>query len=425
MVMEFQMGSQTHRAETRDGGKGLLGFNAFIQDAMNDASLRAESDELITKLLESDRNKNEFLASLAHELRNPLAPIKCALDSMGLMELNSEVEALREMMNRQVGQLVHLIDGLLDVSRISCGKLVLEKEVVPLRAIIKSAIEASSTFIAESGQMFTVSDLSDNAFVLADSTRLTQVVTNLLNNSAKYSGPGCHIDLTISQDDEFVVIRVHDNGIGIAVAKLSNIFELYAQVGDSGERGSPGLGIGLSLVKTLVELHSGSVIAESEGIGHGSVFTVRLPTVEPPPDVKAGTGDTDAMITKSMRSFRILVVEDQRALRLVMARLLEKLGHVVQVAEAGAQAIETLDRFKPEIIFSDISMPGMNGYELVRKLRRRPDTQSAFIVALTGSGTAIDRKSALESGFDEHLSKPVDIQSLRNLFERVSVSIPS
>ncbi len=396
-----------------------------MQDTTKDASLRAESDDLITRLLESDRNKNEFLASLAHELRNPLAPIKCALDAMGLMDLHAEVEGLRKMMNRQVDQLVHLIDGLLDVSRISCGKLVLEQEVVPLRAIIERAVEASSTFIAESGQTLTVSDLSNNAFVFADPTRMTQVVTNLLNNSAKYSDPGCQIGLTINQDDGFVTIRIRDDGSGIAADKLKSIFELYTQVGDKGERGSPGLGIGLSLVKTLVELHSGSVIAESEGSSHGSTFTVRLPTVEAPVDVVPGLGDPDAVTNKQRQAFRILVVEDQRALRLVMARLLGKLGHEVEVAESGDQAIETLARFTPEIIFSDISMPGMNGYELVRKLRQRPDTSAAFIVALTGSGTELDRKSALDSGFDEHLTKPVDIQRLKKLFERLSVTTPA
>ncbi len=419
------MSRQKQLVETPDEGKGQLGSNAVMQDATNDASLRTGSDQLITKLLESDRNKNQFLASLAHELRNPLAPIKCALDAMGLMELHAEVEGLRKMMNRQVDQLVHLVDGLLDISRISCGKLVLEKEVVPLRAIIESAVEASSTFIAESGQILTVSDLGDNAFVFADPTRMTQVVTNLLNNSAKYSGPGCRIGLTINQDDGFVTIRIRDDGSGIAADKLKSIFELYTQVGDKGERGSPGLGIGLSLVKTLVELHSGSVIAESDGTGQGSVFTVRLPTVDAPVNVVPGPGDSDATTNKPRRVFRILVVEDQRALRLVMARLLGKLGHEVEVAETGDQAIEMLARFTPEIIFSDISMPGMNGYELVRILRQRPDTSSAFIVALTGSGTEIDRKSALDSGFDEHLTKPVDIQCLRKLFERLSVSIPS
>ncbi len=419
------MSRQMQLVETRDEGKGLLGSKAFMQDAMNDASLRAESDELITTLLESDRNKNEFLASLAHELRNPLAPIKCALDAMGLMELHAEVEGLRKMMNRQVDQLIHLIDALLDVSRISCGKLVLEKEVVPLRAIIESAVEASSTFIAESGQTLTVSDLSNNVFVFADPTRMTQVVTNLLNNSAKYSGPGGHIGLTINQDRGFVTIRIRDDGSGIAADKLRSIFELYTQVGDTGERGSPGLGIGLSLVKTFVELHSGSVIAESDGTGQGSVFTVRLPTVEAPVNVVSGPGDSDAITNKPWRMFRILVVEDQRALRLVMARLLRKLGHEVEVAETGDQAIETLACFTPELIFSDISMPGMNGYELVRILRQRPDTSTAFIVALTGSGTEIDRKTALDSGFDEHQTKPVDIQSLRKLFERLSVTTPS
>jgi signal transduction histidine kinase len=257
--------------------KTFSGRKAFVPDSQQN-----DSDELVDSLQAMDRNKNQFLAILAHELRNPLAPIKCALEAMGGMHLNEDVESLRRMMNRQIDQMTFLIDELFDVSRIHCGKITIRQKVVALRSIIDSAIESSATFIEESGQTLRVSNNCKDLFVFVDAARLTQVLSNLLNNAAKYSGQNCLIDLQVNVEAKQIVIRVRDNGVGISADQLKDIFILFNQVPGSVERGPAGLGIGLTLVKTLVELHRGTVTAESDGIGHGSVFTIRLPAIENP-----------------------------------------------------------------------------------------------------------------------------------------------
>lgn len=378
--------------------------------------------QIESELREADRRKNEFLATLAHELRNPLAPIKHAVQLMGFSKLDPEIDELRQMMARQVEQLVRLIDDLLDVSRISCGKIALRFETIDLSAVIAAAVEASATIIAENNQQLIVNVLAgDPVYVSGDPSRLTQVISNLLNNSAKYSDAGCRIELTTELEDKHAVIRVRDNGIGIAPELLQSIFQMFAQVDDTLERGSAGLGIGLALVKTLVELHEGTIVAESDGVGKGCVFTVRLPTAD-------GPGALDIMsavpsVVATSRSFKVLVVEDMRALRVIMARLLAKLGHEVEFAEDGMLALQRLDTYRPDIVFSDIAMPGMTGYELARQIRQRPDCSGIFLVALTGFGQSADRDKALEAGFDEHLVKPVDITQLQFLFDELSRSV--
>lgn len=324
------------------------------------------------------------------------------------------------MMDRQVEQLVRLIDDLLDVSRISRGKISLRKEVIELNTVLAAAVESSGTFIAESGQKLTIRIEEDKPiFVNADPSRLTQVLSNLLNNSAKYSDAGCQIELSVTLDKNVVVIRVRDNGIGIAADRLADIFQMFAQVDESPERGSPGLGIGLTLVKTLVELHEGTVIAESDGIGKGSVFTVRLPAAAAPgPRHAQPSNEVD---TKPVRPFRVLVVEDMRALREMMARLLRKLGHEVELVETGTLALQKLNHDLPEVIFSDIAMPGITGYELAQQIRKRADSSQVYLVALTGFGQTADREKALAAGFDEHMIKPVDVVVLQALFERLSL----
>ena len=277
----------------------------------------------------------------------------------------------------------------------------------------------SAAFIAESGQQLAVIVNDDTPiFVHADPSRLTQVVSNLLNNSAKYSDAGCRIELSVGLKNRQAVICVRDNGIGIAPHRLDDIFQMFAQVDDNLERGNAGLGIGLTLVKTLVELHDGTVIAESDGIGQGSAFTVRLPAVkalEPKP-----TTATVETAAKPVRSFRVLVVEDMRALRIIMSRLLRKLGHEVEFVENGAQALQKLAEYVPEVIVSDIAMPGMTGYDLARRIRQRTDLGNVYLVALTGFGQTADRERALEAGFDEHMVKPVELVALQALFEKLS-----
>ncbi len=414
----------------------VIGFSKVMRDLTQRKRDQDELAELAARLSEADRRKNEFLATLAHELRNPLAPIKNAVQLMGMTELSDELEEVRSTMARQVEQLICLIDDLLDVSRIGRGKIQLRKSVVDLRDVIHAAVEASNTFVKEKNQHLHVQLCKDSAIALVDPARMTQIVSNLLNNASRYSDSGSHIDLTLAVDQldgqaGWGVIAVRDNGIGIAGDRMEEIFQMFSQVHDSLDRGSAGLGIGLTLVKTLIEIHGGSVQAQSDGIGMGSVFTVRVPlssaTVAEHMGLLSSSGTTEqsegseSAEAEVTRPFRVLVVEDLRALRTIMARLLVKLGHQVEVAEDGITALEKLNDFEPQIIFSDISMPGMTGYDLARKLREQPKTAQIYLVAMTGYGQSSDREEAKNSGFDEHMVKPVDITKLQDLFERLSI----
>jgi len=365
-------------------------------------------------IIEMDQRKNEFLATLAHELRNPLAPIKYGLQLLAMMKLGEDAENVVAMMARQVEQIVHLVDDLLDVSRIGCGKMVLDKQVCIVKAIVEAAIEESTILISENGLTLEVIDQSNAACVCGDMSRLTQVVCNLLNNSAKYGRVGGKIVLELEVRDGFVILRVRDNGIGIAADRLQDIFKMYSQIECAEVRGSAGLGIGLALVKTLVELHGGFVNAESEGRNLGSTFTVRLPLAS---GIQLESLAPKEVFSHSSRSYRIMVVDDMRAMRIVTEQLLVKLGHTVQVAENGKLALDMLDSFKPDVVFSDVSMPGMDGYELARQIRERDDHCSVNLVAMTGYGQPADREMAFGAGFDHHLTKPVALQRLRELFD--------
>ncbi len=403
----------------RDENNQLIGYSKVMRNLTVRKRAEDELTELAARLSEMDRRKDEFLATLAHELRNPLAPIKNAVQLLGLSKLDPEVDDLRRMMERQVEQLVRLIDDLLDVSRISQGKIALRRDIVELKIVVDAAVESSAAIIAESGQELSVIMKDDTPiFVNADSSRLTQVVSNLLNNSAKYSDAGCRIELSVSLENRQAVICVRDNGIGIAPHRLDDIFQMFAQVDDILERGKTGLGIGLTLVRTLVELHDGTVVAASDGIGKGSAFTVRIPAVDAL--APALSHPTPESAVNPGRSFRVLVVEDMRALRMIMSRLLRKLGHEVEFVENGAEALQKLEEYVPEVIVSDIAMPGMTGYDLARRIRQRPDFAGIYLVALTGFGQTADREKALEAGFDEHMVKPVELVALQALFERLS-----
>jgi signal transduction histidine kinase/CheY-like chemotaxis protein len=378
--------------------------------------------ELATLLNEAERRRNEFLAALAHELRNPLAPIKNAVQLMGMLKLDPEVDELRQMMARQVEELVRLIDDLLDVSQISRGQISLRREVVDLLAIIAAAVSASSRSIAENGQKLIVTVPDGNKVcVYGDPLRLTQVISNLLNNSAKYSLPDSGIELAVVVSNDVAEISFRDHGIGIAPEVLPNIFDMFSRADNRPERGSTGLGISLKLVKAIVDLHDGTVVAQSDGVGKGSTFTVRLPMVHDLTSSKTIPAIMPQAV--SARSFKVLVVEDMRALRLITSRLLEKLGHEVEVVENGPLALIKLETFTPDVVFSDIAMPGMSGYELAQQLRQRPDCSRVCLVALTGLGQPSDRDKALEAGFHEHMLKPVDIAVLQSLFEKLSRSV--
>ncbi len=365
---------------------------------------------------EMDQRKNAFLATLAHELRNPLAPIKNGLQLLALMSLSEEAEVVRSMMVRQVEQIVHLVDDLLDIARISSGKLSLDKQICTISTVVKSAIEESAILISENHMTLEMIDSSHAACVCGDLCRLTQIVCNLLNNSAKYGRSGGKILLELEVCNGSVIIRVKDDGIGIPADRLVDIFTMYSQIESARGRGLAGLGIGLALVRTLVELHGGSVEVESDGPERGSTFTVKLPLAT---GIVEENISSKEIFNHSKRSLRVLVVDDMRAMRVVTQQLLQKLGHEVQVAENGEVALKKLDSFKPDVIFSDITMPVMSGHELARQIRIRTDLDSVCLVALTGYGQSSDREMAFEAGFDRHLTKPVSFQSMLALFDEL------
>jgi CheY-like chemotaxis protein/two-component sensor histidine kinase len=365
---------------------------------------------------EADRRKDEFLATLAHELRNPLAPIRNALEVQRLAgDDRPAVERSRQMMERQLRQMVRLVDDLLDVSRITRGKLELQRERVDLAAVVGSALETSRPLIDASKHQISVSLPQRPLTLEADAVRLAQVVSNLLNNAAKYTPEGGRIWLSAEAEAGSAVIRVRDTGLGIPGEMLGRVFDMFMQMDQSLERAQGGLGIGLTLVKRLVEMHGGTVEAHSDGPGKGSELVVRLP-------LAAGEAETDALARAAgdarkqpPPSRRILVVDDNQDSADTLAMLLELHGNEVQVAYDGPEALAAARDFGPEVVFLDIGLPGMDGYEVARQMRAEPLLGKAMLVAQTGWGQEEDKQRALDAGFDHHLTKPVDPAALDGL----------
>ena len=390
-----------------------LGFLRTISHYVTIASERAR---LIDELRDTDRRKDEFLATLAHELRNPLAPIRNALHIMRLDPDAATLGQAHAMMDRQLGHMVRLIDDLLDVSRITRGKLELRRERVELAAIVNNAVDTSRPLIEAAGHELNVS-LPDEPIVLdADPVRLAQVVANLLSNASKYMDRGGRICLTAQRRELELAISVRDTGIGIPAAALSSVFEMFMQVDHSVERSQGGLGIGLTLVKNLVEMHGGRVAAQSEGVGKGSEFTVQLPVAAtaPQPDARRG-GSTAA--TSGPR-FRVLVADDNADAAESMGAMLRLMGHDVRTVRDGRQALDETARFRPDLALLDIGMPGMSGYEVARRVRREHWGRNVVLVALTGWGQEDDKRKAIDAGFDEHFTKPVDPEDIEALIAR-------
>ena len=397
----------------------------------SDVSARKRSEEelrrLADDLAEADRRKTEFLATLAHELRNPLAPIRNGLSVMRLGGDNpAAVGKVRDMMERQVGHMVHLIDDLLDVARISGGKLELKRQRADLRAILASAVETSLPLI-EAGQHALEVDVPDQPLLMdADATRIAQVVANLLNNAAKYTPARGHIRLSVRREGRDAVVAVSDTGVGIAADALAGVFEMFSQIGRTVDRSQGGLGIGLSLVRRLVEMHGGSVVAESGGPNAGSVFTVRLPLAEvsddraaQPQDGSAPARDDGAPATDGGAGLKVLVVDDNVDAALTLSMVLEASGYLTRVAHDGHEALEAARDFRPRVAFLDIGMPGMSGYDTARAMRAMDELEGVVLVALTGWGAESDRRRSGEAGFDHHLTKPVQLEVVEELLARV------
>lgn len=374
-----------------------------------------ENARLYAELREADRRKDEFLATLAHELRNPLAPISNSLHLLRLSgDLSPSLERVRDIMERQVNHMVRLVDDLLEISRITRGKIDLRKEPIELAAIVASAVETSRPFIEAAGHQLAISLPAEPVQLEADPLRIAQVIGNLLNNAAKYTEKGGQIWLTARRKGAEAVVSVRDTGVGIPTEMLPRVFEMFAQVDQTLNRAQGGLGIGLALAKSLVRMHSGRIEAHSEGPGKGSEFVVYLPAMA---KMQRFTIPEPASppCQASFPSRRVLVVDDTRAAGYVLSKLLETMGQQVCNTQDASEALESVRRERPDLVISDIAMPNMNGYELARRLRLEPGMEDVVLVALTGYGQESDRQRAKEAGFDYHLVKPVSLEALQDL----------
>lgn len=384
----------------------MLGVVLLMWIALMDLRRREQRER------EADRRKDEFLATLAHELRNPLAPIRNATSMLKLAQGNPDTCArATDMIERQTDHLVRLVDDLLDLSRVNSGKIELRREPVELAKVIQQALETCGPMTESAGQTLTVELPTRAIFLDVDPVRLAQVVSNLLNNACKFSGQGGRIHLAVSQQDAQVVISVKDSGIGIAPDKLHFIFEMFSQVDQTLERAQSGLGIGLTLAKRLVELHGGSIEGFSEGAGKGSEFVVRLPiTIDQQMPVAEATGTNQANTRN-----RILIVDDNRDSAESLAEVLALTGNEIFLAHDGEAAVATAEAQRPDAILLDIGLPKLNGFNACRRIRENPWAENTLIIALTGWGQEDDRRKSAEAGFDSHLVKPVNLTELMNL----------
>ena len=384
---------------------------AVAEELGRRAGVALENARLYQELKEADRRKDEFLALLAHELRNPLAPIRSSLHALKLAGMDAAIAGrARDMMERQVGHLVRLVDDLLDVSRIMRGKIELRTEEVELAAVVARAVETARPLVEAARHELKVDLPQEPVRLDADPVRLAQVFGNLLANAAKYTEPGGRILLAAARRDGDVVVRVRDTGIGIPDDMLTRVFDPFVQTDAARGKSQGGLGLGLALVRSLVELHGGTVLARSEGPGRGSEFVVRLPTTR---NAERGTrGGDDSEFRPPRPEFRsskrVLVVDDNRDAADSLAMLLRLKGHEVRVAYEGPAALAAAPEFGPDLVLLDLGMPGMDGYEVARRLRRTPGFERKTIAALTGWGQDADRRRTRETGFDHHLVKPVD-----------------
>ncbi|WP_143393266.1 hybrid sensor histidine kinase/response regulator [Fimbriiglobus ruber] len=375
-----------------------------------DITERKRADEA---LREVDRKKDEFIALLAHELRNPLAPIRNGLQVLRMADDRASRDRVREMMDRQLSHMVRLVDDLLDVSRINQNKMELRRSRVLLADVIASAVETARPQIDDAGHDLTVSMPGSPVYLDADLTRLAQVFSNLLTNSAKYTERGGQIWLSTERRGTDVAVTVRDTGIGIPAESLGHIFDMFSQVDRSVERSTGGLGIGLALVKGLVEMHGGTVTVASEGQGKGSAFTVTLPVLVDRPAFPVASPAAGQAAARPKR--HILVVDDNRDGAESLAMMLGLMGNKVGTANDGLAAVEQAEALRPEVILMDVGMPRLNGLEATRRIREQPWGKGITIIAQTGWGQDDDKQRSREAGCDGHLIKPVDLQDLEQL----------
>ena len=396
---------------TQAGEPQAFSIIGTVEDITERKAAEERLLEFARQLSEADRRKDEFLATLAHELRNPLAPIRNGLQIIRRTDSPAALVKATAMMDRQIKQMVRLVDDLLDISRISRDKLQLQKGRVRLSAVLAQAVETSQALIATSGHKLIVSAPTEPVVIDADVTRLVQVFSNLISNAAKYSEGGSPIWLTSETSDDEVVVRVKDSGVGIPADMLPRIFDMFVQVDRSLERSQGGLGIGLTLVKRLVELHGGSIEAHSDGEDKGSEFLVRLPLVRSLPDQVAAPSDQ----SNAAQRLHVLIADDNEDAAESLVQLLQMMGNTVHRANDGLQAVAMAQDLRPQVIVLDIGMPRLNGFEACRRIRAQNWSKGVVMIALTGWGQDEDRRRSMDAGFDRHLVKPVDPLMLEKL----------
>jgi len=389
--------------------KNALGVACRHVGVVEDINERRQVREQLKNIA---RQKDEFLATLAHELRNPLAPIRTGLAIINKDPSSDAARQARDMMERQLTHLVRLIDDLLDITRISLGRFELKKSRVTAKQIVDTAVEGSSPFIEAAEHKLTVVIPDEPITIDGDLTRLAQVVSNLLNNAAKYSPKGSAIDLVVRKLPRTALFTVSDNGLGIPPELLDSIFDMFSQVNRTLDRAQGGLGIGLSLVRKLVELHNGTVHAESAGVGRGSSFVVQIPRLA---DAEVGPEATVPEAPRPSLPKKILVVDDNVDSAESLGAYLKMHGHSVRIEHTASAAIASQAEFQPDIMLLDIGLPGMSGYEVARRVRAGLAGADVFLVAITGWGSAQDKERAKAAGFNAHLTKPVDLEALEAL----------
>jgi signal transduction histidine kinase/ActR/RegA family two-component response regulator len=390
-----------------------VGFATVSQDITERKRLTDNLQRLAADLSATDRRKNEFLATLAHELRNPLAPMSNMLEVIKRADGNSEIlKRAHETIGRQLGQLVRLVDDLLDLNRITHDLLELRRTEVELSSIIQQAVEVARPLLEASGHNLILNLPNEPIYLNADRARLAQVFGNLLNNSCKYTAHGGTISISAEVLDDGVTVTLKDNGDGIPPDKLDSVFDMFMQVDRFSERSQSGLGIGLTLVKRLTEMHGGTIEARSEGEGKGSEFVVHLPTVVghgQPSEIQSQQGPA---VTR-----RIVIVDDNRDSADSLAMLLQMSGNETYLAHDGIEALATIEQQRPEVVLLDIGLPKLSGHEVCQRVREQPWGKGMLIIALTGWGQADDRRKSEEAGFNGHLVKPVDYDKLWALLD--------
>lgn len=383
-----------------------------VRSSLRGRRRQYEMRDLLLGLQQSDQRKNEFLATLAHELRNPLAPIRSCV---GILQRQAgESAPVLDVMERQVHHMVRLVDDLLELSRITSGKVELRMEDVELSTVVEAAIETSRPLVERGRHSFNARVPEEPVYLHADPVRLAQVLSNLVNNAARYTDPGGRIELEAHVDGDEIVVTVSDNGTGISAESLAGVFDMFSQANSRDIRAQHGLGIGLSLVRKLVEMHDGSASARSDGPGLGSEFEVRLPRVSPPAEQPA----PDAPSTERI-AHRVLVVDDNRDAADSLATLLGMVGAEVEVAYDGPHALRLVESFHPRVAVLDLGMPGMSGLDVARRIRREHDADDCALIALTGWGQEADRRLTRAAGFSHHLTKPVDFAEIQAVLSRL------